>query len=85
MKKIIDTADGGMESLLGEVITVFCCRYIYTGTLVGVDDISIQLKNPKIVYETGPFTSPEWKDAQALPKPDIYIMLSSIECFGLMK
>ena len=86
MKKIItEDNNEGMDSLLGEVITVFCCRYIYTGKLIGVDDECILFETPSIVYETGEFSDKEWKDAQRLPKDKWYISKQSIESFGLMK
>ena len=86
MKKLIEEVqDAGLESLMGEVITLFCANYHYTGKLVGVNDKFVLLENPSIVYETGPFTDPEWKDAQKLPNKDLYVMVHSIECFGIMK
>jgi len=80
MTKEIDSFD----SLLGKTITVFCAIYIYTGKLVENNKESIKLENPKIVYETGEFNKPEWKDAQALPH-DFYIMKGMIESFGIVK
>ena len=85
MKKIVEEVQGeGLEKLLGERITVFCCRYIYTGKLTGVNDTSILLTSAGIVYETGPFDSDSWKDMQSLPN-DWYINIDSIESFGLLK
>jgi hypothetical protein len=81
---VIEVENEGLNSLLGETITVFCAIYIYTGKLVGVSSSYIKLENPKIVYETGPFDTKEWKDAQALPN-DFYIMLGMIESFGVVK
>jgi hypothetical protein len=86
MKKIVtEESNEGFESLLGEIITVFCCRYIYTGKLIGIDTECILLENPSIVYETGPFTEGDWKDVQKLPKDKWYIQKASIESFGIMK
>ena len=85
MKKIVEDVNGeGFDKLLGERITVFCMNYIYTGKLLGVNDTCILLTDPSIVYETGAFDDTEWKDAQALPN-DIYIQISSVESFGVMK
>ncbi len=75
----------GMMALIGQRITVFCAVYIYTGELVGVNETCIKLKGPSIVYETGPFTTPAWKDAQQLPNEFFYIQLSSVESFGVLK
>src|SRR3546814_2671951 len=65
-------------ALLGKRITIFCLNYIYTGDLVGVNDTCVLLENPAIVYETGPFTTKEWKDAQALPN-SLYVSMRSEE------
>ena len=53
MKKIvIETEEKeSLEGLLGERVTIFACRYIYTGELVGIDETSIKLSNCGIVYE----------------------------------
>jgi hypothetical protein len=74
----------GFNSLLGKTITIFCAVYIYTGKLVGNGTDFVKLENPKIVYETGPFTTSEWKDAQALPN-EIYIQKGMVESFGVVK
>ena len=85
MKKIVeDVNDEGFDKLLGERITVFCMNYIYTGKLSGVNDTYILLTDPAIVYETGSFSDPEWKDAQGLPN-NLYVQLSSVESFGVVK
>ena len=81
---VIEMENDGFNSLLGETITVFCAIYIYTGKLVGVSSSYIKLENPKIVYETGPFDTKDWKVAQALPH-DVFIMLGMIESFGIIK
>jgi hypothetical protein len=84
MKKIYEAETEGLEKLLGERITVFCCRYIYTGKLAGVNEFCILLTDASIVYETGELSSGPWKDAQKLPH-DWYLNLDSIESFGVLK
>ena len=85
MRKIVDEVQGkGLEKLLGEIVTLFCLNYIYTGQLIGVHDTCVLLKEPSIVYETGAFTDPKWKDAQALPN-ELYVMTQAIESFGRVK
>ena len=85
MRKIVDEVQGkGLEKLLGEIVTLFCLNYIYTGQLIGVDDTCVLLKEPSIVYETGAFTDPKWTDAQALPN-ELYVMTQAIESFGRVK
>ena len=84
MKKIIEEVEGeGLNSLLGEYITIWCCRYIYAGKLIGVNDKDILLDDVGIVYETGPLNEKGFKDIQKLPN-QFYIRTDSIESYGLM-
>ena len=86
MKIVTETADTeGLESLLGQNVTLFCMNYIYTGKLVRVDDVQVKLEDAKIVYETGSFTEKEWTDAQPLPNGTWYVRLATVESFGIMK
>jgi len=84
MKKIVEVNDEGLEGLMGETITLFCMNYFYTGRLVGVNESCVKLDDPKIVYETGSWSEKEWSDAQSLPS-SLYVQVSSIESFGIMK
>jgi hypothetical protein len=85
MKRLIEEVENeGLVSLIGQRITLFCMNYIYTGKLVGVNDSCVKLDDPAIVYDTGPFSTKEWQDAQKLPN-SMYIMLNSIESFGVVK
>ncbi len=84
MKKIVEVSDEGLEGLLGEIVTLFCMNYFYTGELVGVNDTCVKLDSPKIVYETGEWSSNDWSDAQSLPG-SLYVQITSIEAFGVMK
>lgn len=87
MKKLVkvkEVSGEGLVGLMGEIVTLFCLNYIYTGKLVGVNDSYVKLERAKIVYETGSFTEKEWKDAQSLPH-DWYIQLSAVESFGKLK
>jgi len=86
MKIITETKEAeGLESLLGEVVTIFCAVYIYTGKLIGVNSTCIKLEDASIVYETGAFSDKAWKDAQKLPHKHFYIQTGAIESFGLLK
>ena len=76
LQTITEETNEGFLSLMGKTVTIFCMNYIYTGELIGV--------NPKIVYETGGFNTKDWKDAQSLPN-DLYIRLSAIESYGIVK
>jgi len=85
MKKLVEeTETEGLEKLIGERVTLFCCRYIYTGRLIGVDDKCALLTDAGIVYETGELDSTDWQDMQKLPN-DWYVATQSIESFGLLK
>ena len=87
MKKVVEVRavqGEGLEKLMGEVVTLFCINYIYTGRLIGVNTDCVLLAEPKIVYETGAFTTSGWKDAQALPH-EFYVMRTAIEGFGIVK
>jgi len=84
LKEVCEVSGEGFESLIGQVITVFCAVYIYTGKLVGVNATCIKLEKPSIVYETGPFNEKNWQDAQPLPNT-MYIQTGMIESFGIVK
>lgn len=87
MKQIVTVTEveiEGLEGLMGQVVTLFCVNYIYTGKLVGVNDKFVKLESASIVYETGSFAEKTWKDAQALPHP-VYIMQSAVESFMILK
>lgn len=87
MKKLVtvEEVEGeGLTALMGQTVTLFCGVYIYTGKLVGVNDKFVKLEQPFIVYETGEFSSKNWKDAQKLPN-DWYVTTNSIESFGVLK
>ena len=85
MRKIVEEVSGeGLEKLLGARVTLFCGNYIYTGKLIGVNTACVLLQDAAIVYETGPLTTKEWKDAQKLPG-DWYVQLAWVESFGVLK
>ena len=85
MKCLVKEVEGeGLDSLLGQTITLFCGVYIYTGKLMGVNDSYVKLSKAAIVYETGDFTSSSWKDAQPLPNV-WYVARNAIESFGILK
>jgi hypothetical protein len=86
MKRLIEHVDNeGLESLLGEYITLWCECYIYAGKLVGINSDDVKLENPSIVYETGPLTSKGFKDSQELPGDHWYVRVAKIESYGQME
>ena len=82
MKRIVETADGGFEALLGEKIQVWCGVYIYAGTLSGVNEDHIELTDAKIVYETGELSAKKWANAQDLVVSPWRVMKQAIESWG---
>lgn len=88
MKKlvnVVETGESALESLMGERITLFCLNYIYAGKLIGVNETSILLEDPSIVYETGPFSDEKYKDEQKLNVKEFFIATNCIESFGVLK
>lgn len=83
--EVLEVANEGLFALLGKRITVFCNVYIYTGILAGVNDTCIKLEDAAVVYETGEFSSRNWKDAQKLPNGVWYVATGLIESFGELK
>ena len=84
MKVLMESKTEGLLSLIGQRVTFFTMNYIYTGKLTGVNTKDVKLEDPAIVYETGPFDTKEWKDAQKLPNT-LYIRLNSVEAYGVVK
>jgi len=87
MKKVVTVTKvkgEGLEALLDKRVTLFCMRYIYTGTLVGISTDCVLLDKAFIVYETGALNTDKWQDAQALPH-QWYVTKASIESFGILK
>lgn len=85
MKMIVNEVAGeGLESLLGQRVTLYCAIYIYSGKLVGVNSTCVKLTEAEIVYNTGSFTDKKWETAERLPH-DWYIQTAMIESFGILK
>jgi len=85
MKVLVNEVENeGLDSLLGQTVTLWCGVYIYTGKLVGVNSTCVKLENAMIVYETGEFTSKTWKVAQSLGTDSWYVQVQAIESFGVM-
>ena len=86
MKKIVEIDESeGLESLLGERVTLLCANYFYTGKLIGVNDTCVKLQDAYLVYDTGAWDNTEWEDAQKLPNDYLYVAIPAIEAFGVMK
>ena len=85
MKKLVEVSDEGLEGLMGEVVTLLCMNYFYTGKLTGVNDSCVQLEGPSIIYDTGDWSDKNWSDAEKLPTEYLYVSVSSIESYGVLK
>ena len=82
MKVILsEDKNEGIAAFLGKEVTLFCANYFYHGTLAGIDDTTVKLTDAHIVYETGEFTDPEFKDAQRISST-WYVKIQAIESFG---
>lgn len=86
MKRLVEQVDEeGLESLLGEHVTVWCECYIYAGKLVGMNETDVKLEGARIVYETGVLTEAGFKNAQPLPGHHWYVRVAKIESYGRMQ
>jgi len=81
---VVEVENEGLMALMSQRVTLFCANYIYTGTLVGVNDTFVKLSKGGIVYETGGFSEKDWKDYQEMPN-DLYVTTNSIESFTVLK
>jgi len=85
MKVLVNEVENeGLDSLMGQTVTLWCGVYIYSGKLVGVNSTCVKLEDARIVYETGEFTSTKWKDSQSLNTDSWYVQVQAIESFGVM-
>lgn len=81
---VTEKENEGLLALLGKKVTIFCMNYFYHGFLEGVSETSAKLSNAFIVYETGSFDAPGFKDAQKIA-PVWYVQLSAIESYGVLE
>jgi len=68
-----------LVELVGKEVYCMCASYAYGGVLTSVSDKFVQINDPAIVYETGPWDSKTWKDAQRLPTNKVTVGINSIE------
>jgi hypothetical protein len=73
-----------LESFVGKEIVIYCCRYIYAGKVVEIDDFSLELTDCGIVYVTGSHNDSEWEAYEKIKK-NHHIALQSIESYGEFK
>jgi hypothetical protein len=80
VKKVVKIAEPDLKSLLGQRVMVLCLNYFYVGKLASLGRTCARLEDASIVYETGEWGAPSWKDAQAVRRP-LYVRLGCIEAF----
>ena len=86
MKKlVIEDTNEGLLKLMGEVVTLYCASFIYSGKLIGVNDECVLLDDAVIVYDTGSHAKKEWELAEPMPHKTWYVMKAKIESFGVFK
>jgi hypothetical protein len=85
MKKIVSVVEvegEGLDALLGKKVILMCMNYFYAGVLEGVNSDFVKLSDPKIVYETGDWSSKQWKTAQSIDVGELYVRIPSIEAYA---
>jgi len=82
--QVIEVAGEGLMSFLEKPIMLMTPNFIYSGTLVGVNDEFVKLSDAGIVFETGAFSNKNYKDFQKFDA-DHYVMKASIISFGAGK
>jgi len=73
-----------LKELIDKKVILFCCRYIYCGKLISINDDSITLEDGSIVYDTGALDTGNWDYSEKLPTKVWYVARQSIESFGEM-
>jgi len=84
MKQIVENNISVLEGLLGDMVIVYCARFIYCGKLIAVDDQFLLLDNAEIVYDTGDHSKDrkEWAASEPTWVPQWRIAVSAIESLG---
>jgi hypothetical protein len=84
MKKVVQVTEvegEGLIGLLGKKVILFCMNYFYSGTLEGVNKEDVLIQNPKIVFDTGEYSSKSFSTAEKLPF-SLYVRISAIEAYA---
>ena len=82
MKRMVEvSALSGLDTLMGEQVLLLCGNYFYAGKLVGVNKTCVALQDCSIVYETGEWSAPKWKDSQSMGSGETYVRIQWIEAF----
>lgn len=81
--KPIEVSGDGLESLLGEVVQLWCLNYIYSGKLVGVNTNDVVLEDAVVVYETGKLTDKQFKVIERVSSKELFVRTAAIESYTL--
>ena len=73
-----------LTPFVGKNVTVGC-NFIYYGVLKSVDEDTLTLSNPKMVYDTGSWSDKDYKLEEEMPSDEVVIFISKIEFFGELK
>ena len=80
--EVVEVENEGLNAFLGKSVLLMCSNYFYEGTLIGVNDTCVKIKDPQIVYDTGQWSAGSWADAQKMHVDVWYVAQSAIESFG---
>jgi hypothetical protein len=79
----VEVTGDGLESLLGEMVQLWCLNYIYSGKLVGVNTNDVVLEDAVVVYETGKMTDKTFKFAEPVASKELFVRTAVIESYSL--
>ncbi len=78
-KKLEEEEPKSRFSLLNTMSMIYALNYIYHGTPIDQDEITIELDEPSIIYNTGPHKKRAYGRKERLPGPFALIMKDAIE------
>ena len=81
--KPVEVQGDGLESLLGEMVQLWCLNYIYSGKLIGVNTNDVVLEDAVVVYETGKMTDKQFKFAEPVASKELFVRTAVIESYSL--
>lgn len=77
--EVIEVPNDGAVSLLGQYIEVRCGNYHYAGKLTGVNDKCIELEEAHTIFNSGPYSTEKYEDAQKHVESNVLIYFGFIE------
>lgn len=84
MKKVIQVTDvegEGLEAFLNKRIFVVCRSYFYAGTLTGINNDCILLKDARFFFESGSFEDKWIAHSEKVKGGKFYVAKNAIESF----